>query len=75
MSPGADRDEDGNYVETYPTEEFLEALGEGEEGTQHVADVVGCSYPTAYKKLNNLAEEGEVEKRKVADTILWSRDG
>lgn len=70
--PGADRDdESGKYQEKYPTEEFLEAISQGGVGTQDVADSVGCSYETAYKKLRNLEETGLIDSRKVANTRIW----
>jgi predicted ArsR family transcriptional regulator len=73
--PGADRDDDsGQYTETYPTEEFLDAIAAADDmaGTQDVADYVGCSYETAYKKLRQLEDEGAVESRKVANARVWS---
>lgn len=72
--PGADRDdESGQYQETYPTEAFISALEAegGSAGTQDVADRVGCSYETAYKKLRSLADDGEIDRRKVGNANLW----
>ncbi|MFC7155177.1 helix-turn-helix domain-containing protein [Halomarina halobia] len=72
--PGADRDEDsGQYSETYPTAEFLDAVADsgGMASTQDVADYVGCSYETAYKKLRALESDGSVTSRKVANARLW----
>lgn len=72
--PGADRDdESGQYQETYPTEAFISALESegGSAGTQDVADRVGCSYETAYKKLRSLTEDGEIDRRKVGNANLW----
>lgn len=73
--PGADRDEEsGQYTEKYPTEKFLEAIADegGMAGTQDVADYVGCSYETAYKKLRELENAGDVEGRKVANARVWT---
>lgn len=73
--PGAGRDDDsGQYTETYPTEKFTEAIedGGGMVGTQDVADHVGCSYETAYKKLRNLESDGTVSSRKVANARVWT---
>jgi hypothetical protein len=75
--PDADRDEEsGEYRETYPTEEFVDAIesGDGFVGTQDVADAVGCSYELAYKRLRALAEDGTVATRKVANARVWFVD-
>ena len=72
--PGAERDdESGQYTETYSTEEFLDAIADadGMAGTQDVADHVGCSYETAYKKLRGLEDEGTIESQKVANARAW----
>ena len=74
--PGAERDNDsGQYTETYPTDEFLGAIDDvdGVAGTQDVADAVGCSYETAYKKLRSLEDAGAVESEKVANARVWLR--
>lgn len=76
--PGAERDGDsGQYTETYPREAFLEAVGSPGDmtGTQDVADEVGCSYESAYKKLRALADEGVIESRKVANARVWFAEG
>jgi predicted ArsR family transcriptional regulator len=71
--PGADRDDDsGQYTEKYPRQEFLDGVAGIEmAGTQDIADAVGCSYETAYKKLRALEDEGVVESRKVANSRVW----
>uniref|UniRef100_A0A7D5L3N7 ArsR family transcriptional regulator n=1 Tax=Natrinema halophilum TaxID=1699371 RepID=A0A7D5L3N7_9EURY len=74
----ADRDDDsGRYTETFPLEEFTEALKNlgGSAGTQEVADEVGCKYRTANAKLHELKERGEVTARKVGNAYLWMIDG
>ena len=73
--PGADRDDDsGKYTATYDTEEFIAAIRDtdGMTGTQDVADRVGCKYETAYKRLRQLEEDGEVSSEKVANARVWS---
>lgn len=73
-SPGADRDENsGRFTVTYPPGEFVEAIRNegGEAGTKAVAERVGCSYETAYKKLRALEEAGTLEPRKVGNAYLW----
>lgn len=75
--PNAERDEEsGEYRETYPTGEFVDAIesGDGFVGTQDVADDVGCSYELAYKRLRDLADDGAVASRKVANARVWFVD-
>jgi len=70
----ADRDtESGQYTETYPLSEFVDALEElgGSAGTQEVADAVGCKYRTANAKLHELKGEGEITSQKVGNAYLW----
>ena len=66
-------EESGQYTETYPTEDFLEAIDNTDSmaGTQDVADAVGCSYETAYKKLRQLEDTGAVNSQKVANARVW----
>jgi len=74
--PGAGRDdESGQYTEKYPTGRFLQAIDnvDGMAGTQDVADYVGCSYETAYKKLRKLEDSGSVNSQKVANARVWLR--
>lgn len=67
------RNEKGQVVESYPPEDVLATLGEiGPAGTQEVADVLGSSYETAYKKLRALEDADQVTSRKVANARLWS---
>lgn len=72
----ADRDDSGRYSETYPLEEFIDALDDlgGSAGTQEVADAVGCKYRTANAKLHELEEGGRVTARKVGNAYLWMLD-
>lgn len=69
-----DRDEEsGKYTETYPPETFIEALESlsGAASTQEVANEAGCAYRTAFAKLSDLEDEGEVTFRKVGNARLW----
>ena len=71
---GADRDDEtGRFTETYPPDEFIEAIRDegGEAATRGVADTVGCSYETAYKKLQALSTTGAVDHRRVGNAYLW----
>ena len=66
-------EESGEYTETYPLEAFVDALKSlsGAAGTQEVADEVGCAYRTAFSKLSELEEDGEITSRKVGNARLW----
>ncbi|MFC6875486.1 helix-turn-helix domain-containing protein [Halobellus marinus] len=68
-----DRDENsGKFTEEYPAQDFLEALVElGPSGTTDISDYVGCDRRTAYLKLKSLEEEGEIESKKVGNSLLW----
>ncbi|WP_436903562.1 transcriptional regulator [Halovenus halobia] len=70
---GRDRDEgSGKFTETYPPENFTNALEElGSAGTTDIADIVGCDRRTAYLKLQSLEEEGKVQSQKVGNALLW----
>lgn len=69
-----ERDEEsGKYTETYPLEDFTEALEllSGAAGTQEVANEVGCAYRTAFAKLSELEDKDKVTSRKVGNAQLW----
>lgn len=72
--PDTSRDEEtGRFTERYPTAAFVEAIRDagGDAGTQAVADEVGCSYETAYKKLQSLDDAGAIDHRQVGNAYLW----
>jgi len=72
--PYDERDEKtGEFTETYPDEDVLEALKElsGSASTQEVADEVGCAYRTAYQKLSELENEKLITSQKIANARLW----
>ena len=67
-------DESGRFREQYPAESFLNAVEELDVvTTSKVAEHVGCSYDLAYRRLNALAEEGQVEKMDVGGSFMWAR--
>lgn len=70
---GKNRDEEsGKFTETYPPEDFLEALKElGAAGTTDIAGFVGCDRRTAYLKLKSLEKEEQVDSEKVGNALLW----
>ena len=75
--PGKDRDEgSGKYTTTYTDDDFLRVVEKAgpQVGTQAVADEVGCTRDTAYRRLCDLEDDGEVVSRKVGMAKLWSLD-
>lgn len=67
-----DRDEEGKFNKQYPDEEFLSAVKDlPVASTQNVADEVGCSYDLAYRRLNEMGEEGEISKEEVGTSFVW----
>lgn len=73
MPNTARNDESGQYAAKYADEDFLDALDAlGEATTREVAEHVGADHDTARRRLNALADEDRVGRRKVAATILWS---
>jgi CRP-like cAMP-binding protein len=77
LMPRTRDDESGKYTESYPPEAVIEAIGEagGMASTSDVADALGSSYETAYKKLRALEDSDEIQSRKVANARLWMSTG
>lgn len=71
--PYDQRDEEsGQFTPEFPDSDFLDALRGGEGvTTSEVAETVGCKYRTAYARLSDLEDEGQVRSRKVGNTLLW----
>lgn len=71
----AERDENtGKYTRKFPVEDFVMAVEDlGTATTSNVAEIVGCSYDLAYRRLKDLEAEEEVTARRVGDSFLWSR--
>lgn len=69
-----DRDrQPGEYAETYPLDEFTQALERlGEVGTKRVEQAVGCQYRTAIAKRHDLENQGLATSRTVGNAYLWS---
>lgn len=72
--PG-DRDSDtGKFTQQFSEEKFLTAVEAVETPTtSNIADYVGCSYDSAYHRLNKYADEGKVRKITVGNSFLWQR--
>jgi hypothetical protein len=67
-------DESGRFLEEYPMEAFLKAVEELEVATtSKVAECVGCSYDLAYRRLNTLSKDGDVERTEVGGSFVWAR--
>lgn len=65
-------DHDGRPQE-WPDEAFLGAVEEREPaGTAEVAEAVGCSYETAYKRLVRLEQDDELTTKTVGGTRIWT---
>ena len=63
----------GNFNESFTPEDVLAALQHlgGQRQTKEVAAEAGCSRPTAHRKLETLAERGQVEKQKFGNVAVW----
>lgn len=75
--PGKDRDEDsGKYTTSYHDSDFIDAIQQldGMAGTSDIADEIGCTRRTAYTRLKSLEDEGQVESRKVGNSLVWIID-
>lgn len=71
MPPKRD-DETGKFDEEYPRESFVETIEELEPATtSRVAEYVECSYDLAYRRLNELFENGEVEREEIGGSFVW----
>jgi len=71
---GRERDEDtGQYRAEWSDAAFLDALADAGDlaSTTAVADRVGCTETTAYRRLHDLADEGLVEKVQPSRSIFW----
>jgi len=72
-----ERDESGQYTEQVTLDSILDAFDRAEAPVltaSEVADELGCSRPSAYNKLDNLEEQGELRKKKVGSrAVVWWR--
>lgn len=73
-----ERDEEsGKYRTSYSDEDFLDAIraADDQPSTPEVADALGCADRTALVRLHELADAGEVKRRKVGAVNLWMLAG
>lgn len=68
-----ERSDDGTYAETVTPEDVLALFTDAEPRTAtEVADGLGIVRRTALNKLNELAEEDQVHKKKVGGrAVVW----
>jgi predicted transcriptional regulator len=73
MSRDRARNDSGQYEASVPDNEILEAVGELEPaGTSEVGEAVGLARQNADYRLRKLADAGDVSKKKVGRTLVWS---
>lgn len=66
-------EESGKFINQYPREAFLDGVENIKTATtQRVADHVGCSYDLAYRRLGELAEEGDIVCEEIGGSFVWS---
>jgi predicted ArsR family transcriptional regulator len=68
-----ERSDDGTYAETVTPEDVLALFTDAEPRTAtEVSDELGIVRRTALNKLNELAEEGRIHKKKVGSrAVVW----
>lgn len=72
-----EHDEEGKFVEQITVESVLSVFEDAEIPVltaTEVAEVVNCSRPAAYNKLEKLEEQGQLRKKKVgARAVVYIR--
>jgi DNA-binding MarR family transcriptional regulator len=68
-----ERDEKGRYSEKTPAEKVLVLFDDTEpRTTSEVAEELDVAQKTAYNKLEQLREEGEIEKKNIGGlAVVW----
>ena len=65
--------ENKRFEAEYDYDDFLKAIASGDSVTTgDIADEIGCDRSTAYRRLGELEERGEVESSKVGNANVWS---
>jgi predicted ArsR family transcriptional regulator len=74
-NPDRPRSDSGQYTEEITLDETLAIFSDQEPRTaKEVADELGCVRRTAYNKLSELAERGDLERKKVGGrAVVWWR--
>lgn len=72
MPPQRDQ-HSGQYTASYSDDEFIETLAElgGEATASEVADQIGCVRDSAYRRLDQLTENGDILKRQAGRIMVW----
>ncbi len=74
---GRERDESGKYIKQVQLDSVLAIFEDAELPVltpSEVAEKLDCSRPTAYNKLEELVEQGELRKKKVgARAVVYIR--
>lgn len=75
MSDDRERTEKGQYAEQVTPDDALALFTDHEPRTaSEVADELGVVRRTAYNKLNELADQGKLKKKKVGGrAVVWWR--
>jgi DNA-binding Lrp family transcriptional regulator len=75
MPNDRERDDQGRWTPETSAEEVLDAMEPLEPyGTSEIEDRLGLPHSTAHYRLNKLAEEGLVRKKKLNErTVVWVR--
>lgn len=69
----SERDERGRFAPKHTEDEVLTAVRKHEPAaTSEVADELGIKRPSADYRLRHLADEGEVVKKKIGNSLAWS---
>jgi len=64
----------GTFTQEYTDEAFLDAVEKhNPASTSEVANEVGCTRRNADMRLKKLADEGRVERKKIAASQVWTR--
>lgn len=75
MGDDRERDEGGRFEPDHTDEEVLEAVRKHTPaGTQEVADELGIARQSADYRLRQLLADGDVSKKKVGNSLVWSVD-
>ena len=75
-----ERDESGKYTEQVTLGDVLSVFDEADLPVltaSEVAEALDCSRPSAYNKLEELVERGEIHKKKVgarAAVYIWMNE-
>lgn len=66
-------DDSGKFTEKYEDRQFVDAIRTlgGSAGTAEVADELDCPHTTAYHRLDQLRDDGQITSRQIGNAVLW----